>query len=108
LASKGLSHVQKWRYGFSISKPGGAIMRVLVVIIIAGGLGGCGLAAKVEARQDYRSSVAAYKECLATHAPNQCEGLRLAMEADERQYNNLSAGITPGGQRSANINIQNR
>lgn len=87
---------------------GGKIMRILAVIVIAGGLGGCAVAARVEARQDYRNSVAAYKECLATHTPNQCEGLRLAMEADERQYNNLSAGLTPGAQRSTNINIQNR
>lgn len=83
-------------------------MRIVAATILAGGLGGCGIAAKVEGRQDYRSSVAAYMECLATRAPKECEGLRLAMEANERQFNDLSAGMTPGGQRSAHINVENR
>jgi hypothetical protein len=83
-------------------------MRIPAVVIISCGLASCGIAAKVDARNDYRASVAAYRDCLITHAPKDCEGLRLAMEADERQYNNLSAGITPGGNRTANINIQGR
>jgi outer membrane murein-binding lipoprotein Lpp len=39
-------------------------MRIAAVVIIAGSLAGCGLAAKVDARNDYRASVATYKECL--------------------------------------------
>jgi hypothetical protein len=62
---------------------------------------------KIDARNDHRGSVTAYMECLATHAPKDCEGLRLAMEADERQYNALAAD-TAGGNSAANINIRNR
>lgn len=86
----------------------GHIMRNITIIIgLATTLAGCGIAAKVDARKEYRASVAAYKECLATRAPKYCEAQRLAMEADERQYDNLAAG-TQGGNRTANINIQNR
>jgi hypothetical protein len=83
-------------------------MRISMVVIVAGGLGGCGIATKFGAREDYRASVTAYMECLATHAPKECEGLRLAMEADERQYNNPSAGITEGGNGTATSKVQNR
>ena len=70
----------------------------------------CGIAAKVDARQDYQASADKYKQCLAANpsAPQQCEGFRLAMEADERKYNNLSAGIQPGTQRASNITVLNR
>jgi hypothetical protein len=80
---------------------------IIIVIGLSGTLAGCGIAAKVDARNEYRGSVAAYKECLATHAPKDGEGQRLAMEADERQYDNLAAGITNGGNHTSNINIQN-
>lgn len=73
-------------------------------------LTGCGIAAKVDSRNDYQASTEQYKACLAANpaAPKNCEGLRLAMEADERRYNNLSAGITPGAQTSANVTVLNR
>lgn len=73
-------------------------------------LGGCGIAARMDARTDYQSSTAQYKACLASNpaAPQNCEGLRLAMEADERKYNNLSAGLNPGSQSTANLTILNR
>jgi hypothetical protein len=73
-------------------------------------LAGCGLAARTDARNDYRTSTDQYKACLGANpaAPQNCEGLRLAMEADERKYNNLSAGLNPDGQRSANLTILNR
>jgi hypothetical protein len=85
-------------------------MRVAGVLLLVFLLTGCGIAARVDARNDYRSSVDNYKQCLAAHpsAPKECEGLRLAMEADERKYNNLSAGINPGGQNSSNVTIMNR
>jgi hypothetical protein len=85
-------------------------MRILAILVLALGLAACAIAARNEARTDYRSSVDDYKQCLAAHpsAPQQCEGLRLAMEADERKYNNLSAGLTPGSQRSSNVTIMNR
>ncbi len=37
-----------------------------------------------------------------------CANKRLAMEAEERAYNNLSAGVTQGGNATANVNVQSR
>jgi hypothetical protein len=80
-----------------------------LIAIMSCGLAGCGIEAKVEARNEYRASVEAYKDCLAQHPnPKDCDSLRLALEADKRQYTDLSAGISQGGNRTANINIQNR
>ncbi len=60
---------------------------------------GCGIAAKVDARNEYQASSERYKACLAANTadPRACEGLRLAMEADEQKYTNFSAGIQQGG-----------
>lgn len=71
---------------------------------------GCGIAARTDARNDYRASTNQYKACLSANpaSPQNCEGLRLAMEADERKYNNLSAGLNPDGQHSTNLTILNR
>jgi hypothetical protein len=82
----------------------------LFAIALAVGLSGCGVAAKMDARQEYQASADAYKGCLVRNpaSPANCEGLRLAMEADERKYTNLSAGLHPGSQGVANINIQSR
>ena len=85
-------------------------MRGLLVAVLALPLTGCAVAAVHEARDDYRQAVDEYKSCLAANssAPQHCEGLRLAMEADERKYNNLSAALKPEGQRSANVTILSR
>jgi hypothetical protein len=85
-------------------------MRLIGVLAISLALAGCGIAAKVNARNGYEEATAKYKQCLEANpaSPQNCEGLRLAMEAEERQYNNLSAGITPGGQTSSNISILSR
>lgn len=82
----------------------------LFVAALSLGLSGCGIAAKMDARNDYQGSEAAYKSCLTRNpaTPANCEGLRLAMGADERKYTNLSAGLHPGSQGVANINIQAR
>jgi hypothetical protein len=73
-------------------------------------LAGCGLAARVDARNDYQTSAANYKGCLTANpaSPQNCEGLRLAMETDERKYNDFSAGLNPGSQRSGTVTILNR
>jgi hypothetical protein len=81
-------------------------MRKITIISLTVTLAGCGIV-KIDGRNDYRTSVTAYMECLATHAPKDCEGLRLAMEANERQYN-APAADTAGENSTANINIQNR
>lgn len=85
-------------------------MKVWFILPVCAILGGCALAAKTDARNDYRASTDQYKACLTANsaAPQKCEGLRLAMEADERKYNNLSASMNPDGQRSANVTILNR
>ncbi|WP_375309063.1 hypothetical protein WHZ77_17385 [Bradyrhizobium sp. A5] len=84
--------------------------RTLIALFAAGLLGGCGVAAKIEARNDYRTSADQYKACLTANsaAPQNCEGLRLAMETDERKFNNLSAGTNPGSQTSHNVTVLNR
>jgi hypothetical protein len=85
-------------------------MRFILLLMSCISLAGCGIGAKVEARNDYRESAAQYKACLVANptAPQNCEGLRLAMEADERKYNDLSAGINPGSQRANTVTILNR
>ena len=67
-------------------------------------LGGCSIAAKIDARTEYQKSVADYRACLDAHPweLKACDGKRLAMEAEERAYNNLSAGTT------TNVNLQSR
>lgn len=75
------------------------------------GLAGCGgLMAKVDARSNYQQSLADYKACLNANpsAPQACEGKRLIMEADERAFNNMSAGIQQGGNTTRNVIVQGR
>jgi hypothetical protein len=60
-----------------------------VVPILAGLLSGCGIAAKVNARNDMEASKSAYKACLAHQSqddPSSCEALRQAYEADLSAY----------------------
>jgi hypothetical protein len=85
-------------------------MRNLIILSAFLILSGCGLAAKVEARKDYQDSAEQYKACLTVNpaTPQNCEGLRLAMETDERKFTNMSAGTNPGSQRSTNITVLNR
>jgi hypothetical protein len=77
-------------------------MRNVTIISFTVMLAGCGIAAKIDARKDYRTSVTAYMECLATRAAKDCEGLRLAMEADERQYNAPDADAAGGNKHGEN------
>lgn len=68
------------------------MMRSVAPLIVSGALlSGCGVTAKIDARQEYQTSTAAYKNCLTINPPANCEGLRLAMEADAQRFNNLSA-----------------
>lgn len=85
-------------------------MRKVILLVVAGTLGGCGIAARTDARNDYQVAAANYKACLAANpaAPQSCESLRLAMEVDERRYNNLSAGLNPDGQRTGTLTVINR
>jgi hypothetical protein len=83
-------------------------MRKLTALSLCLALGGCAVAAQIDSRQDYQASAAAYKRCLTSNPPQACEGQRLAMETDERKYNNLTAGLSPDGQRSGSLTILNR
>ena len=69
-------------------------------------IAGCGVVAKVDARQDMRQSKAAYKACLTANASNPavCESARLTYEADVQAYRTLSAGIQPGRNDTFNVN----
>ena len=83
--------------------------RLLIVAPLVLILSGCGHAAKIEARRNYEQSTAIYRTCVTTNSanPQVCEGKRLAMEADERAYNNMTAPLS-NGVATANINVQSR
>jgi hypothetical protein len=85
--------------------------RYLLLGLTAVCLAGCAgspIAAQRDARADYAKSVANYRTCLTTNSANvkACEGFRLAMEADERAFNNMSAALPSGYSGTSSINIQ--
>jgi hypothetical protein len=84
-------------------------MRRAGVVLCALLLGGCGIAAKIDARTEYQKSVADYRACLDAHPweLKACDGKRLAMEVGERAYNDLAAGAQ-GGNTTTNVNLQSR
>lgn len=65
-------------------------------------LAGCGLGAIQDARNEYVKSTDKYDECLAANraAPDRCEMLRQAMEADGRKYNEVSPSLLESLKRS--------
>lgn len=71
-------------------------------LIIVGAMGvllsGCGIAAKVNARNDMQVSKTAYKTCLTQHAQDAaaCEGPRQAYEADLSAFEATAAATRPG------------
>jgi len=66
-------------------------VRILAAIIVLP-LSACGIASQVDARNEYQKSTDNYKQCLVANpgGPQQCEALRLAMEADGRKYHDAS------------------
>lgn len=85
-------------------------MKVIGVLIGILLLSGCGVVARMEDRQEYvkarkqyEESTTAYRGCLGVNqaAPRACEAQRLAMETDERAFNNISG-------HAANFNVQQR
>jgi hypothetical protein len=93
-----------------LDKAGMKMLRVLGNAALCSALGGCGIAARVDSRNEYQASAANYKACLSANpsAPKSCESFRLIMETDERKYNDLSAGLNPGSQRADTVTILNR
>ena len=77
------------------------MLRLVTLALVGASLGGCALANRIESQQNYHDSEAKYRNCLAANAPQACEGPRLAMEADERAFNNMSG-------RSVNVNTLQR
>jgi hypothetical protein len=69
-------------------------------------LADCGVAAKVNARNEMEASKAIYKDCLARNPQNlsACEASRLSYEADMKAYRATSAGIQPGRNDTINLN----
>jgi hypothetical protein len=85
-------------------------MRCLIIVVLCAALGGCAIAARMEdrqeyvkSRQQYEDSTSAYRTCLGANQTNPriCEAQRLAMESDERAFNNISG-------HAANLSIQQR
>ncbi len=71
---------------------------VAMALALAVGVTGCGVAAKVNARNDMEQSKSAYKTCLVQNAGDigRCHGYKLAYDADMRAYRATSAGIRNG------------
>lgn len=82
------------------------MMKYAFLIFAACSLGSC---AYRQARVDYDTSATQYKVCLVSNpaTPQNCEGLRLAMEADERKFNNYGAALN-GNQGTRNVTVLNR
>jgi hypothetical protein len=74
------------------------VKHIVIGLLLAALLSSCGIAAKVNARNDTEVSKATYKACLAQHSQDvsACEGARQAYEADLAAYRATSAGIRPG------------
>jgi hypothetical protein len=83
--------------------------KIVLACLLPVALGGCAVADQVQSRQEYKESAARYKGCLESNpaTPQNCEGLRLAMETDERKFNNMGSAMS-GRQGTANVNILNR
>jgi hypothetical protein len=87
-------------------EPDMPISRLLILLALPWLLADCGVAAKVNARNEMEASKATYKDCLARNPQNvsACEGSRLSYEADMKAYRATSAGIQPGRNDTININ----
>jgi len=86
-------------------------MARMFVVFCALTLAGCG-GAKVDPRAyahaEYQSADDEYRACINDNLKNvkKCEGKRVQMEANERAYNNMTAGITQGGNITPRITAE--
>lgn len=85
-------------------------MKPVLPLILCITLGGCGLAARQTAGNEYLQSTANYKACLNANpaAPQNCESLRLAMQADEEKYHVVSTTVSGTQPVQADITVRNR
>jgi hypothetical protein len=83
-----------------------SIGRLLILLTLPALIADCGVAAKVNARNEMETSKAAYKDCLARNPQNlsACEASRLSYDADIKAYRATSAGIQPGRNDTFNFN----
>lgn len=83
--------------------------KVIAVLLLATSLAGCGIAAKVDARNDMMQSRQLYKSCLIQNPSNPaaCAGLKAAYQADMQAYRATSAGIMRGRNDTVNVTTTN-
>jgi hypothetical protein len=69
-----------------------------LAIVAALTLAGCGVVAKVQARDEMMQAKTAYTQCLQQNSAEtaRCDGFKQAYEADLQAYRATSAGIRPG------------
>jgi hypothetical protein len=83
--------------------------RTWALVVALGLLSGCGIAAKVQARDDMERAKVAYTRGLAQNSadPAVCRGLGMAYQADMQAYRATTAGIQPGRNNTLNVNTHN-
>jgi hypothetical protein len=99
--------------GYNFALTGGRQMKMTIcfaLLATASLLAGCAgspIAAANNARANYESSVTDYRKCLAANPSNvnACQSQRLAMEAEERAYNNLTADVNTKLSRGFTNNV---
>jgi hypothetical protein len=79
-----------------------------ILVALSVTLCGCGIAAKVQARQAYQLATANYDNCLEAnqHDISACDADKQIMLSNQQEYNSFSAGIENGGVRTLNVNSQ--
>ena len=72
----------------------------LFLTVVAGAsiLTACGIANRIDAQQNYKQSVANYRNCLAANPSNvnACESQRLIMQTDERAFGQMDDALRGG------------
>jgi hypothetical protein len=74
------------------------VKSIALALIVANFASACGVAAKINARDDLEQSKAAYKQCLIQNAeePNRCAALRTVYQTDLQTYEAMSRGVRTG------------
>jgi len=82
--------------------------KLALITVMVGSLCGCGIAAKVQARQAYQQATTNYDNCLMANQNDvdACNADKQIMLSNEDEYNSLAAGIEPEGVHTLNMNSQ--
>lgn len=72
---------------------------LLVFMLLQGGLlQGCGYVDKFTARQEYKRSLDAYRQCLImAPTPDHCQRERALVAMNKQAFGTMAAGVTSGG-----------